>query len=129
MEGTWPSAGACQHSKHCVCARSKHVRTARPRSFHPMSRQLLVTHVINVSRLPPFPVCNIGKSRGAWGPYNFSGISLQWTVTLGSAGTRVSGHYREGGLSSGVAFKRGPTVLLKLYFTSSIILWELYHLL
>ena len=28
------------------------------------------------------------------------------------AGTKVSGHYREGGLSSGVAFKRGSTVLL-----------------
>ena len=25
-----------------------------------------VIHVINFTRLPPFPACNIGKSRGAW---------------------------------------------------------------
>ena len=36
-----------------------------------------VIHVINFTRLPPFPACNIGKSRGAWEQgYLFSTTSV-----------------------------------------------------
>ena len=44
---------------------------------------------------------------------HYRGVAPSWgfyKYYFNVVGTKVSGHYREGGLSSGVAIKRGSTV-------------------
>ena len=56
------------HQNSWILVQSKFIVDAYERARR-LAKSLppYVTHVINFTRLPPFPACNIGKSRGAWG--------------------------------------------------------------